>query len=40
MAALSSIFIMLDTIVPVSLGTNECPEKSGPAQAGFSPTPP
>jgi hypothetical protein len=23
---------MLDTIVPVSLGTNGCPEKSGPAQ--------
>jgi phenylpropionate dioxygenase-like ring-hydroxylating dioxygenase large terminal subunit len=30
-----SIFIMLDTIVPVSSGTNGCPEKSGAAQGNL-----
>jgi hypothetical protein len=33
-----SIFFMLDTIVPVSPGTNACPEKSGAAQNGHHPT--
>jgi hypothetical protein len=27
---LSSIFIMRDTFVPVSVGTNRCPEETGP----------
>jgi hypothetical protein len=30
-----SIFIILDTIVPVSPGTNVCPEKSGAAHREF-----
>jgi VCBS repeat-containing protein len=33
-----SIFIMLDTIVPVSPGTNACPEKSGAAHFAYTVT--